>query len=294
MGLFFCCLGAVSFGSGACVAKMAERRNADATGFVASSFAWATLVMLIRTALLKSGGQFPAKVIVIAVVFGSCAAVAFLAFQMSISIGKITIGWLMMNLSAGVPAVVSIWKYHEKLTSLKLVAFGLAIVSILLLFWGKRMEEPTKEGSRARGDKLLTWFLLMLVVLLANGMSAFGLKMIAGWSLPGTVKYPYLTAWYAAGLVSLAIPMLFKGVRFGKTELAWGGALAALSIAGQIAMAVALDSGVPGHVVFPVAISGSIFVVALAGRLAFGERMNRTSAVGVALGLLAVVLLGAS
>jgi len=138
------------------------------------------------------------------------------------------------------------------------------------------------------------WFLLMLVVLLTNGMSAFGLKMIAGWSLPGTVKYPYLTAWYAAGLASIAIPMLLKGVRVGKRELAWGGALAAMSIAGQIAMAFALDSGVPGHVVFPVAIGGSIFVVALAGRLAFGERMNRASALGVALGLLAVVLLGVS
>jgi multidrug transporter EmrE-like cation transporter len=200
----------------------------------------------------------------------------------------------MMNLSAGVPAVVSIWKYQEKLTPLKLVAFGLAVISILLLFWGKRVEEHAMESSHANGHKLFTWLLLMVVVLLANGMSSFGLKMIAGWSLPGTIKYPYLTAWYAAGLVTLVIPMLFRGMRFGKTEVTWGCALAVLSIAGQLAMAVALDSGVPGHVVFPVAISGSIFVVALAGRLAFGERMNRTSAVGVALGVLAVVLLGAS
>jgi drug/metabolite transporter (DMT)-like permease len=46
--------------------------------------------------------------------------------------------------------------------------------------------------------------------------------------------------------------------------------------------------------VFPVAIGGSVFVVALAGRLIFGERINRISALGVTLGFLAVILLGLS
>jgi len=48
------------------------------------------------------------------------------------------------------------------------------------------------------------------------------------------------------------------------------------------------------RLVFPIAIGGSIFVVALAGRLLFGERMNPPTALGVALGLVAVMLLGVS
>jgi len=138
------------------------------------------------------------------------------------------------------------------------------------------------------------WFLLMLVILLTNGMSSFGLKMLAGWGLADTVKYPYLTVWYAGGLAVIALPMLFKGMRVGKTEIFWGAVAGALSIGGQVAMAVALSSGVPGHVVFPIAIGGSIFVVALAARLVFGERMNAPTALGVALGFVAVVLLGLS
>ena len=138
------------------------------------------------------------------------------------------------------------------------------------------------------------WFLLMLIILLTNGMSAFGLKMIAGWRLPETVKYPYLATWYAGGLAAIALPMILKGMRVRKTELFWGGVAGALSIGGQIAMAVALSSGVPGHVVFPIAIGGSIFVVALAGRLMFGERVNPPTALGLVLGFIAVVLLGVS
>jgi len=138
------------------------------------------------------------------------------------------------------------------------------------------------------------WFLLMLIILLTNGMSAFGLKVIAGWGLPGTIKFPYLTIWYAAGLAIIGVPMLLKGVRLGRREILWGALMAALSIAGQVAMAVALDSQVPGNIVFPIAIGGSIFIVALAGVLFFGERMNRLNFIGVSLGFLAVILLGVS
>jgi multidrug transporter EmrE-like cation transporter len=138
------------------------------------------------------------------------------------------------------------------------------------------------------------WFLLMLIVLLTNGMSAFGLKVIAGWALPGSVKFPYLAIWYAAGLAGVGAPMLLRGMRLSRKDLLWGALMAALSIAGQVAMAVALDSNVPGHIVFPVAIGGSIFVVVLAGRIFFHERMSRLNIIGIIMGFIAVILLGMS
>lgn len=138
------------------------------------------------------------------------------------------------------------------------------------------------------------WFLLMIVILLTNGMSSFGLKMLAGWQLPGGVKFPYLTVWYAAGLASLAVPMLFKGFRLGKKEAGLGALMAILSIAGQITMAMALDLRVPGNIVFPVAIGGSILIVAVAGWVFFNERISGLSAAGMVLGLVAVILLSVS
>lgn len=138
------------------------------------------------------------------------------------------------------------------------------------------------------------WFLLMLVILVTNGMSAYGLKVIAGWALPATVKYPYLCIWYAGGMTSILVPMLLKGIRLGRKELLWGAIMASLSLAGQVAMSVALDAKVPGHVVFPIAIGGSIFVVALSGRVFFHERMNKLTLLGVTLGFVAVILLGIS
>jgi drug/metabolite transporter (DMT)-like permease len=147
MGLLFCFLGAISFGLLGSALKAAERKKANAAGLVVAMYAWPALIMLVRTLLLKSGGQIPGKVWVTAVILGICAAVASLAFQVSISIGKVTVGWLMMNLSSGVAVVVSIYVYHEKLTLLKIVSFGLVLVSIVFLSWGQMMERRAVSAA---------------------------------------------------------------------------------------------------------------------------------------------------
>ena len=296
VGILMCFLGALAFGVAACVSKSAEKRNCSAPVLVTYLFGWSCAVMLARTLATGEGFHLPTKAVWAAVAFGICAAVAFLAFQTSISLGKVTVAWLMMNLSAGVPALVSVWVYQEKLTPLKLAAYAIACGAVACLFHGKRTEqkEASRSGGTMRGKEHLLWFALMVVILLTNGMSSFGLKMLTAMSLPGDAKFPYLTLWYGAGLVIIALPAVIKRVAFGSKELGWGLALALLSIGGQVAMAIALDSKVPGNVVFPVTIGGGILVVVIAGRLFFGERLNRPTTGGIALGFLATILLGIS
>jgi drug/metabolite transporter (DMT)-like permease len=96
--------------------------------------------MLARTLSLGTGFQMPAKAVGLAVVLGVCSAVAFFAFQTSIAFGKVTVPWLVMNLSGGVPALVSIWVYRERLTPLKCFAFVIALAALVCLFQGKRIE----------------------------------------------------------------------------------------------------------------------------------------------------------
>jgi drug/metabolite transporter (DMT)-like permease len=151
VGLLFCFLGALAFGLLACVSKVAEQRNCAASALVVSLFGWATLAMFAQTSSAGSGFRVPFKVVPVAVGFGICAALAYFAFQTSIKIGKVTIGWLMMNLSSGVPAVVSIWIYRERLTPIKIVAFCLGLISILCLFWGQRIDQ--REARKLKTER---------------------------------------------------------------------------------------------------------------------------------------------
>jgi len=144
-GLIFCLMGAVFFGALGCVSKLAERRNCNPPALVVCAFLWATPIMLLRASL---GGDFslPWKAVWVALACGICAAVAYLAFQVSIRSGKVTVAWLMMNLSAGVPAVVSIWLYKEELSFLKLSSLGLVLISLVLLFRGYSLEAKRKPA----------------------------------------------------------------------------------------------------------------------------------------------------
>lgn len=148
-GLIFCLMGAVFFGALGCVSKLAERRDCNPPALVVCAFVWATPIMLLR-ASLSGGFSLPSKAVWVAVACGICAAVAYLAFQVSIQSGKITVGWLIMNLSAGVPAVVSIWLYKERLSLLKVAALGLVLISLVLLFQGYNLEAKRKPAA---GDK---------------------------------------------------------------------------------------------------------------------------------------------
>jgi drug/metabolite transporter (DMT)-like permease len=139
-GLLMCILAAISFGLLACVAKLAERRQCNPSALVVWLFAWAALIMLGESLFHAGGTHMTWQIIVLGVAFGICAGLATFAFQLSIEVGKVTVGWLFMNLSAGVPALVSIWLYHEKLTPLKSIAFCLALVSLLCLYQGHRLE----------------------------------------------------------------------------------------------------------------------------------------------------------
>ena len=289
-GLIFCFLGALSFGLLGCASKFAERRKCQASVLVVFLCGWAMLVMLVRSASLPAPLSLPLKAVGVAVLCGMCASVAYYSFQYSIEFGKVSVAFLMMNISSAIPAIVSFFVYGEKLTRLKILALGLVLVSLYFIFRGRRAEEAG-ETSPISAEKRTQWYLLMVIILATNGMSAYGLKVIAAWGLPETAKFQYLTVWYAAGLSIIGVPMLLQGVRIAIRDVGWSSILAALSMGGQLAMAVALRLNVPGHVVFPIAMGGSTFIVILGGRLFFSERINNLTAGGVTCGLAAVILL---
>lgn len=147
--MLICMLGALSFGLLAVVSKVAERRHANPSVLVVALCGWAAILMAARTLVRPGGSSVTWPVAGIAIIFGICGAVAYFAFQTSIARGKVTVGWLMMNLSAGVPAAVSIWVYREQLTLRKEIAFGLAFVALFCLFRGNQLEaRQREEGAR--------------------------------------------------------------------------------------------------------------------------------------------------
>lgn len=144
----------VCYGMLGVFAKVADNQGCRPRPLYMLLFFWACL-LVCGFVLFSQHGDFniPLKVYWIALPFGILAAVAGLAFQTGIHYGKISTSWLIINLSAIVPAVLSIVIYHERLTLKIVVVLLLTGLSIYLLWQDKKVEEQ-KEKQAASGNQV--------------------------------------------------------------------------------------------------------------------------------------------
>lgn len=135
------------------------------------------------------------------------------------------------------------------------------------------------------------WGRAMLLAFLLNGISPFGLKILAARGLGREYASVYLFYWYLAGLAFAVVWLLVRRERVKPASLLIGTGMAAASVGGQVCMAQALNSDIPGNIVFTLAMGCSICIVTAGGILLFGEKVGIYGKAGIALGLVAAVLL---
>jgi len=139
----------------------------------------------------------------------------------------------------------------------------------------------------------VAWTRLMLVAFVANGVGPFGLKVLSERNL-AAFQPQYLLYWYVGGFCFALAAFFQSGVHINGWEVFLGLAMGACSFSGQAFTGLALSHGIPGHIAFPLTTGGSLFLVAGAGILLFKERVGRYGIAGIVLGILALVLLGAT
>ena len=130
----------------------------------------------------------------------------------------------------------------------------------------------------------------MLLAFLTNGLGAFGLRILAGAGLGDVPPEHYLSFWYLSGCAVATVVYFRKHGRPAPREVIIGGLMALCSAGGQLGMALSLH-GIPGFVVFPVAIGGGMLFVVAIGIGLFHEPMSRLGYFGIATGAAALALL---
>jgi len=135
------------------------------------------------------------------------------------------------------------------------------------------------------------WFRLMMMTFFLNGLCPFGLRVLAGLGLAAHYTPLYLVFWYFSG--GLFILILFSRAprRPARSDILVGAGLGIFSTCGQTSMGLAMAKGLPGSVVFPVALAGGLFVVVLTAVVIFKERIGPAGIAGISFGIISIVLL---
>jgi len=139
--------GLICFASMGITHKLGDRVQAQPLGIAIIAMTTAAMVSLALSTILQGDAirSIPLTIILLALPFGASAGIGLWVFQRGLRHGHIATSWLLVNLSSGVPTVLSIMVYREHLTVRKMLVFCLVIVSLLLLWWDRRGQ--AKENS---------------------------------------------------------------------------------------------------------------------------------------------------
>jgi drug/metabolite transporter (DMT)-like permease len=125
-------------------AKFADLKRCRPAPLCAVMYAWAMAAASVFALETGRGPRAPAGVYGIAVLFGVSAVIGALALQNGIRYGKISTSWLIINLSAALPAAGSVLVYHEQVSPRKALALVLVAISVFLL-WLDKNRDQAKE-----------------------------------------------------------------------------------------------------------------------------------------------------
>jgi drug/metabolite transporter (DMT)-like permease len=138
-------LGVVSFAGMGIVHKLGDRYSAKPLHIAFITMGTSCLLSFVLSFVAHSHPMqhLPAKVVVMAIPFGTAAAAALWFFQSGLRYGHIATSWLVINLSSAIPTVLSVCIYHESLSRRKLIVLVLIATSLILLWWDRRHGEST-------------------------------------------------------------------------------------------------------------------------------------------------------
>lgn len=148
MGYLYMILSLTCFGFIGICAKLADMRGCKPVAVFTLAYGWSLMFGAVFVALFR-GGDFrvPAVVYAIALPFGVASVIGGIVFLAGLRYGKVSTSWLIINLSAAIPAVLSVILYHERVNARKIAVLALAAVAVILLWKDKQLEEAKQMSA---------------------------------------------------------------------------------------------------------------------------------------------------
>lgn len=208
----------------------------------------------------------------------------------------VTIGQIMQKMSILMTVPYAILAYQESAGVLKIGGFFCALASIVLVNWPEKNIRGTTRGttpSRAMNNNKLLWIPLATWIL-AGLLEVILVKVthenLSDLSDPTFIITVFGTAG-CLGLILALVGWISGRLRFSWKNVAAGVVLGIPNYGSMLFMLWALDTGLEGSFVFPVANVAIILLTTIGAVSLFQERLSRANWLGIGLAVTAIVLI---
>ena len=241
--------------------------------------------IVFSVAFFVSREGFHAPTLYYGIAQGALFALANFAGYQALHKGPMALTSMLVKFSLIIPFLFGVIRLQERPSAAACAGFVLLFAALACL--------NLRRDSREKKPLTLTWALLVLATLLANGFTSV-LTSAHQDAYPGEYAWGY-TAWATAScLVFFLIPALLSGRLSRKHADLRADALACTSgTANTLSsfLTVLLAAAVPATVLYPLLSVTMMLGALLLGRLLFREKLSAPQYVGFAFGVASVVLL---
>lgn len=260
-------------------AKARTKSTYDAIFFNALIFFFAALIF--GKDLLSLNGAVA--------LFGAGFGVLTVLFQLSyikaMACGNVSLSVLIVNLGMILPVILSVVCYGESLSAMRFLGLCLTVLALILSVDGKNRSPQFKK-----------WFFLSILATLSNAGIAVLQKSFSKTPWSGEVK-PFVAFGYVVATILSLLLCLFlrERNREGERKFDWKLFLGALSIGVILGVFQVLNTKaiamIEGTLFFPAYNGGTLILSSLSGLLILRDRLNRKQFLGLAVGVIAIILM---
>jgi len=154
LGYVYMILSLTSFGLIGIFAKYADVQGCKPSAVYTLAYSWSLLFGILLVILSGQHFHVPMAIYAVALPFGAASAIGGIVFMAGIRYGKISTSWLIINLSAAIPAVGSVVIYHETINPMKIAVLLLAVISVVFLWKDKQEDEKKRMQAAGREGSL--------------------------------------------------------------------------------------------------------------------------------------------
>ncbi len=248
-------------------------------------------ISLIFLPTLFDGGISSTTVFYAALV-GGLSFLYQIFYVMALSLGRMTLTVIINNFGMLVPMIVSVVVVGDTLTPFICIGAVLALVSLCLTVANKKGKKSAGVGEGAK------WLILSLLVFLTNGFAATAQKMYTARAGADfqifefvCIAYMFASAFCFAALAVSAPKEKRQGIKITDRKTVLLGACVGMALGIFQCVNTLAISLIPGSIYYPVYNCGTSLMLALIGAVLFKERFTLRQYIGIAIGVIAILLL---
>jgi len=286
-------ISAVGLASGSVFYKMGAERQADEKSSPALLcffyFILAAIGYVVACFVTKASFIPTTPTLITAIIGGVCFGAAAYLYIVSLSCGPFTISAVLLNFSNFAPILYCLIFPGDTVGLVTVSGIVLMVVSVYILTSRNKSGKETPISGK--------WILSIALTFITNSIISYMIRIQDYYATKNAVSEStlfYVMLFGSAALVALVIFIMTGGLKVKQRahRLLTPAVGLALTISANVfPQSILYSKGVPTAVQSPVINGSAILLAALFGRIFFKDKLSTKSWCGIALGIVAIVLL---